>query len=312
MQHGLTRLFVCRKGRLPRTSQFVAGTGAPPRPAMQDGRMFSAPAADTFMGAWVSRDWIKEMRDYPAAPSSAAEVYEVHKQIAGHELAAALGGLGGYKVGAPGVEGEVVWYAPLFRSFFVPEIEGKKTTFSISGVNAHQVEPELVVVLSEDLPAKRDLSAHSADDVWSAVGHVHLAIEVCGSRATQDVKSAQTRLAVFADSLNAGGLVLGKRLEKDSVSPADLAKMSTSLFRNAAEVARGGGGKVFPGEGTGPIDALCFVANHLNHRGLMLRKGMAVATGQTCMTRDFIVGDDIMAHFGEAGALGFVRVRLAP
>jgi 2-keto-4-pentenoate hydratase len=53
--------------------------------------------------------------------------------------------------------------------------------------------------------------------------------------------------------------------------------------------------------GGGPVQAVTFLANHLNARGMDLMEGHFIATGQTCIYRDVAVGDRIVAEFKSWG-----------
>jgi len=78
------------------------------------------------------------------------------------------------------------------------------------------------------------------------------------------------------------------------------------LSVNGLQAAEGSGAACPEG---GPVQALAWLANHLNGRGLALLKGQLVATGQTCNTREFGVGDRILATFK---GLGSVEMSVAP
>ena len=264
-------------------------------------------AADVLVSAWATRRWITELADYPAAPSNVGDLYVVHLEMARHPLAeSALGGLAGYKIGAVGAEGQPCIYAPLFRRFVVDEADCCSTggALTSSSVQMHQVEPEITLLLGEDLNAKADGSPHSASDVWAAVKEVALSIECCGQRGSAEVMAQQPRLGKFQDALAAGGLVLGRRLLPNkerggvSVSVESLASCSTELLINGKVVATGSAGNCPAG---GPVEATVFLANELNRRGLALQRGQVVATGQTCMSREFAVGDTVEARFVELG-----------
>eukprot|EP00747_Dinoflagellata_sp_TGD_P083972 gnl/TRDRNA2_/TRDRNA2_162329_c0_seq2.p1 gnl/TRDRNA2_/TRDRNA2_162329_c0~~gnl/TRDRNA2_/TRDRNA2_162329_c0_seq2.p1 ORF type:complete len:263 (+),score=49.72 gnl/TRDRNA2_/TRDRNA2_162329_c0_seq2:67-789(+) len=227
------------------------------------------------------------------------ELYAVHAAVADHPLAKSdLGGLAGWKVGAVGALGQPCIYAPLFRRFIVSEADSKALT--ASSVQMHQVEPEFVLTLREDLEMRPDRQPHRPADVWAALESIALGIECCGQRGAADVMAAQTPLGRFQDVLAAGGLVIGQSLPMDGVTPAGLSECVTTLSVNGKVVARGAGDKCPEG---GPVEATAFLANALNLRGLALRKGHVVATGQTCMTREFAVGDKIGADFIGMGSV---------
>lgn len=259
-------------------------------------------AADIFMKAWSSRQWIVEREKYPAAPKDVDELYQVHLAMQEHAAASELGGHGGYKIGAVGQLGEACFYAPLFRNFFV-DAPGK---LSAASCQVHQIEPEFGMLLGADLAPRSDSAPHSAQDALAAVDSVALCIEFCGRRASAEITAEQQPLGKFADLLMAGGVLLGPRLPAAGLDAAALSGCATSLAVNGKELITGSGAACPEG---GPAQSLAWLANHLNRRGLALQKGQLVITGATCITRDFKAGDTILAKFA---GLGEVETTLEP
>ena len=171
----------------------------------------STQAADKFIKAWASKQWISNPSDFSPPPASVAEMYETHLAI--QSAAEQFGGLGGYKIGAVGAEGEPCLYGPLFSNFIV-EAAGRPNAspLSASSINLFQIEPEFALVMGEDVKPRADGLPHSADDVWAAVASVVLCIECCGRRGTKEVAATiPNKLGRFNDALCAGGVVLGER-----------------------------------------------------------------------------------------------------
>ena len=122
----------------------------------------AAVRAEAFVRAWRTRQWLSTA-EYPAAPASVGELYETHLQIAQHDyVASEFGGLGGWKLGAIGAEGEPCIYAPLFKRFLVPE---PGESLSAAAIQLFQIEPEVGVVLGQDLPARADGAPRSVEEV---------------------------------------------------------------------------------------------------------------------------------------------------
>lgn len=263
----------------------------------------AAERAEVLLQAWVDKRWITEPCRYPSAPKDIPELYDTHLHMQRHVLASSLGGHGGYKIGAKGALGETCIYAPLFSDFFVDE---PAADLSSGSYQLHQVEPEFGLELSSDLPAPADGSAHTAESVWQAVESVVLCIECCGRRGSAELTAAQEPLGKFADFLMAGAVVRGLRLPASSVAPASLNSCEVSLQANGVEICSGAGAEC---PGGGPAEALAWLANHANERGLALHKGQLVITGATCITRDIKVGDRITAVFQ---GLGTVEAELKP
>ena len=256
----------------------------------------SQTAAETFVQSWVTGRSLSP-ETFPKPPRDVAELYETHKAIAEHPMVAShLGGHAGYKLGAPGGAGEPSIYGPLFGNYVVP---APGSNLSCVAINFWQLELAYGIVMGEDLPARTDGEPHSVESVWVAVQDVILCIECCGRRVTIEAYAGSTDLGRFADTLFSGGVVLGDRLSAESLKPDDLLA-ATELFVNCELLAQGSGEKCLYG---GPVQALTWLANHLNGRGLCLKKGQLVITGQTCMTQAVKVGDGVKATFGEFGTL---------
>ena len=259
---------------------------------------FAQTAAETFVKAWVTGERLSTL---PPAPASVREMYETHRAIQEHPLVAdRLGGHGGYKLGAIGAEGEACISAPLFGGYLV-NAPGSKLSSGV--IQMWQIEPEIGVIMGSDLPVRTDGLPHAVDAVWAAVDQVVLCIECCGKRGIPESYAASTKLGSFADTLSSGGVVLGPRLAASGVSIDDVQSCASKLMVNDELVADGSGAATPEG---GPAQALTWLANHLNSRGLSLARGQLIATGQMCNTQTVKPGDRIRASFGELGSCEMV------
>lgn len=260
-------------------------------------------AAETFLTAWVGKCWISDSADYPAAPKNVAELYEIYLSLERHPLAERLGGLGGYKLGAIGAEGEACLYAPLFKKFLLDASVGP-VEISVGELQMFNVEAEIGVILGADIPATADGRPHTKEDVWASVESVRPCIECCGRRATPSVAdSVASSLGKMADCLSAGGVVFGGAVDPKSSA---WASCKCSLEVAGSTVAEGSGAECPLG---GPQEALTYLANHLNTRGLSLKKGQFVITGATCKSKAFAIGDLVAA---DISSLGRVEAKMAP
>jgi len=178
-------------------------------------------------------------------------------------------------------------------------VEAPGAALSAAAIRLWQVEPEFAIVLGRDLPTQPDGRPHSVSDAWAAVHQVVLCIECCGKRGRPEAYEASTKLGSYSDTLSSGGVVLGPRLDASALTSDDLRGAAT-LSVNGAPAAKGSGAAA---PGGGPVEALAWLANHLNGRGLELRAGQLVATGQTCSTKAVRVGDRLRADFGGLGSL---------
>eukprot|EP00931_Biecheleriopsis_adriatica_P116964 TRINITY_DN92539_c0_g1_i1.p1 TRINITY_DN92539_c0_g1~~TRINITY_DN92539_c0_g1_i1.p1 ORF type:complete len:265 (+),score=30.73 TRINITY_DN92539_c0_g1_i1:66-860(+) len=253
-------------------------------------------AADVFMKAWSEKHWISNPAEYPPAPGNVADLYEVFLAIERHPLAEQFGGLGGYKMGAIGAEGEPCIYAPLFKHFLVDAASGP-ANISVDLYQLFMLEAEIGVIMGADLPSRPDGKPHSQQDVWAAVESVRPCIECCGRRASPDVVGGlNSALAKMADCLSAGGVVFGAACDPQGVASWSA---SSSMLEVAGQTVTEGSGAACPLGG--PQEALTYLANHLNSRGLSLKKGQLIITGMTCKSPDFAAGDKIAASFSTLG-----------
>jgi len=253
-------------------------------------------AADVFVGAWVERRRIPASA-FPGAPESLREVYDVHQAIQEHPLVASiLGGHAGYKLGAVGALGETCIYAPLFGSYLLP---APGASLSAEAIQMWQIEPEVGLVIGADLPPRTE-GVYDLAAVWAAVSEVALCIECCGKRGTPDAYAASTKLGEYADTLSSGGVVIGARHSTAGLTIESVRSCATQLFVNDVCVAKGSATKTPDG---GPIEALVWLANHLSGRGLGLKAGDFIATGQTCNTKAFKAGDRVKATFDGLGSV---------
>ena len=107
-----------------------------------------------------------------------------------------------------------------------------------------------------------------------------------------------TPLGRFSDLLSAGGVVVGKKFLAKEMELTALSNCEVGVSVNGKHVLNGSG-SVLPGGCV--AEAVTFLANHLNSRGLSLIKGQLVATGQTCILKDIKAGDVVTANFAGLG-----------
>lgn len=253
------------------------------------------------MHAWISGARLNQL---PPPPNDAEELFATQQAIAEHPLIEErLGGLGGYKLGgAFAVAGEPCLWAPLFQHFICSE-PGKKLSSRTIGLAA--IEPEVAVIIGRDLLPRADGRPHSVDDVWKAVDRVALIFEVCGKRLTPAACEGAPKIGTLADTLSSGGIVIGTSwaMSERKLSSNDVSKIEVELIVNGAKVAEGSTSLCPMG---GPAEAVTYLANHLNARGMRLKQGELVATGQACNTKKLAVGDVIQATFKGLGSIEMV------
>eukprot|EP00240_Pyramimonas_obovata_P016087 CAMPEP_0118924632 /NCGR_PEP_ID=MMETSP1169-20130426/2681_1 /TAXON_ID=36882 /ORGANISM="Pyramimonas obovata, Strain CCMP722" /LENGTH=267 /DNA_ID=CAMNT_0006865763 /DNA_START=123 /DNA_END=926 /DNA_ORIENTATION=- len=258
-------------------------------------------AGEILVTAWAEGKWLRESSEFPNC-SSVDAMYATHLAMQTHPIAtSALGGHAGYKTGGVNaIEGQPCLYGPLFGRFVV---DHNQESLSKAAINAHQLEPEIIAIMGQDLPSRADGKPYTLEEVLTAVDSFALGIEINGRRATAALASDLPKLSVLSDALNAGGVVLGPRLSPQSLQLDELSQCETEILVNGKSVAKGSTSACPQG---GPAHALEWLANHLNSRGLVLQKGMVVATGQTCASKDYFPGDQIVCKFGKLGQVEMV------
>jgi len=128
-------------------------------------------------------------------PASEADAYEIQRLTM-----AALGPIGGWKVGAAG-PAAAPNCAPMPRS----GLHTGPAQLPDDGFTTRDIESEMAFVLRQDLPV-RD-TPYTREEVAAAIAHCHPGIEVVQSRFA-DPDAAGT-LSVLADLIRHGAYVLG-------------------------------------------------------------------------------------------------------
>lgn len=180
------------------------------------------------------------------------------------ELAAALGGIGGWKVGAASPTAEP-GCSPLPAAGIVPSGHAfPRGAFRLNGLEA-----ELAFTLARDLPPRA--APYTEAEVLAALRSVHPVIEIVDSRFA-DMRAVDP-LSALADFASHGALAVGAgraaalRIDQTR-QPVTLASGGATLY---AGVGGNAAGDVFR--------LLAWLANHAAGRCGGLRAGQIVTTG---------------------------------
>jgi 2-keto-4-pentenoate hydratase len=192
-------------------------------------------------------------------PTDDAEVEAIQERTA-----AALGGIGGWKVGAANPEA-VPGHAPMPRR----GLHESPATLAATDFFFVGLEAEIAFRFAKSLPATA--APFSIDDVLGAIGSVHAGIEIVDSRYSNwRTRGAREQAA---DLGNHGAYVLG---------PAGAAPVSVDQTRQVAELWIDGACKVTTvgGNTAGNVQRLLhWLANHCARRGLPIVAGDIVTSG---------------------------------
>lgn len=216
-------------------------------------------------------------------PSDIAGAYAIQDAVA-----AVLGPVGGWKVGAKGPDQEPSC-APMPASL----IRAAPCKVAPPLLGQSGIEAEIAVRFARDLPL-RD-TAYTREEVVAAIGSIHPAIEIVTYRLADT--PSQPPLAVAADSLGNGGFLYGEgRSEHIEI---DQTQQPVVLTINGEKVAERTGGNV-----AGDIfRLLTWLANHVAHRSGGLRAGQFVTTG-TCTGLIYAdAGSEVIAEFPGLGSV---------
>lgn len=146
------------------------------------------------------------------------------------------------------------------------------------------VEFEVAVVMGTDLAPGS--GPHTRDSVLAAVARCHPAFELVEDR-NADYSALNPFDLVSENAWNAA-VVLGEGIE--SWRDLDLENAPTRLELNGNPAGEGKTGDALGH----PMEALAFLANHLNDRGRTLRAGEFVMTGSSIVTQFPEAGDELV------------------
>jgi 2-keto-4-pentenoate hydratase len=193
------------------------------------------------------------------APQTAEDAYLVQ-----NETVAALGPVGAWKV-QPLPETGQPFASPILASRIINNGAAVQTAdFPSLGI-----EVEIAVVLNRDLPARSD--GYAAADMQSAIGSMHLALELLASRFIDRKQVPQ--LTGIADLQHSGGVVLGAAMAAGTMP--EFGQQAIRLKIDGAEVAATQGNATT----ANVLASLAWLANHAAARGLPLKAGDIVITG---------------------------------
>ena len=214
-------------------------------------------------------------------------------------ILARLGGIGGYKLGATIAQVRATLGLP--RAFFGPtpasRIFADGAEIPAAVARQRGVESEYAFRLARDL---MDADAGlDAAGLRAAIGSVHAAIEVPGSRFAG--LGAHGGFALVADAGAVGSLVVGGG--QPLGDPARLDDAPVILEIEGQEPVRGGGA-IIDGGPFGPL--LGFVRSALA-RGYALKAGQVIVSGSCTGYVEVPVGRRVTAHFPALGTSASLR-----
>ncbi len=202
----------------------------------------------------------------------------------------------GWKIGATSAAAREILGAPEPFAGRVYSILRSGAVLSSDDVLGEpRIEGEFAFTLGADLgPAACDRAA-----VAAAIANVCPAIEVVGGRYANMFGVPLSCLA--ADAGTNGLLVLGDPAE--GVDYETLPNATATMTANGEVIGQGTGADVHGG----PLNALCWLVDHLAARGIGLRAGQVVTTGTATQLGDFPAGSTAVADLAGVGSVSVSR-----
>lgn len=247
-------------------------------------------AATLLWDAWQQGSRIRSLPE-DCRPRDRAEGYAIQAELvrlAGQRAA-------GWKIAATSVAGQrhINVDGPLAGPLLANRVVGAGSTIDLRGNRMRLAEAEFAFRMAAPLPPRG--APYMIDDVQSATGSVHPAIEVPDSRY-EDV-TAVGAPQLIADAACAWCASVGERAFGDW-RDRDLDAHTVIVFKDGHVVAEGRGSNV-----GGPLRALTWVANELAVYGGGLRAGDLVITGTCVEPVPIAPGERLRVDFGELGAI---------
>lgn len=233
----------------------------------------------------------------PVRPQTRAEGYAIQAAVAACEPAASVG----WKIAATNVAGQkhIGVDEPLAGRLYASRTHAPGRPVAMFGNRMAVAEPEFCFRMSRAIAGRAPGGAWTVDEVASAVGALHLAIEFPNSRFEDFARAGAAQL--IADNACAHETVIGPAVSADWRA-MDLAEVSVSIATGAAR--HEGVGRAVLG---GPLVALTWLVNALAGMGVALEAGQYVITGTAAVPLAVRAGDVVVAEFA---GLGEVEVGL--
>lgn len=155
-----------------------------------------------------------------------------------------------------------------------------------------EFECEIAFTFARDLPARAQ--PYTQDEVAAAIGATRPSVELLAPRFAEP-QTAGERLAVLADGLGCGALLLGTPMA--GFQEVDCAAQPVQVLADGAVVLERTGGNA----ARRLLPLVCWLANHLAQRGQALRAGQTVTTGSWTGQRPWGATRELRVAFAGIG-----------
>lgn len=217
------------------------------------------------------------------------------------------GETGGWKVGRipPALESQFAsdrLAGPIFRDSIRRTASEDSIELPVYAGGFAAVEAEYVAVIAQDAPAGK--KTWEIDEARGMIADLRIGLEVASSplAAINDLGPAVTA----SDFGNNAGLIVGP-----SIRDWPTRELDTMTCETWVDGRKAGEGGAFTLTG-GPIRSVQFILELTAARGLPLRAGDLIATGQTTGIHDIAPGQMAQIRFGKDGALSLRATAYRP
>jgi 2-keto-4-pentenoate hydratase len=228
-------------------------------------------------------------------PRTVDEAYDCQAVVATTWLERYGGEVAGYKVACtnPIAQQQLGVDGPFFGRLLSPFVMSSPARVKADQFFMRVVEAEFAFRMASDLPPMA--TPRTRDEVAEAVECVLPAIEIVDSR--YDDWESMGAVSLIADNACNGAWVRGSALQ--DWRGFDLASQPVQVYVNGALTRQGSGAAVLGH----PLNALQWLVNKLNSRGITVRAGQYMTTGVVSEVYMAEAGDRILADFGPVGSV---------
>jgi 2-keto-4-pentenoate hydratase len=233
------------------------------------------------------------------APPDAAAAYRVQDALVAQWLRERKTTLRGYKIAltTPAMRAMLGFHDSIPGRLLADQIVPSGGSVAAQDYGRLIVEFEIAFEMAHDLPDRP--TPWTGEALLDCVACAYPALEIADDRGADYTTMQAAILTLAADNAWNQGLVLG----------APVKDLSFGFLRDVQGIATISGREV--GRGTGkdvlghPLDALAWLANHLQARGMQLKQGELVTTGSLVKSQFPVAGDHV---FFSMPGLGDVEV----
>ena len=228
-------------------------------------------------------------------PMTIDEGYRIQRELVPHLCAHFGGDVIGYKIACTNEIARRLLHAdhPFYGHLLAGTTHSSGARLDPSQFFMRVMEAEFAFQMARDLPPTS--APRSREEVEDAIAGVLPGIEIVDSRF--DDWTTVGIPSLIADNDCHGAWIKGALVP--NCQSMDLAAQSVNLFVNGTLKQTGSGAAVLGR----PLNALLWLVNAMNERGLGLKAGQYVTTGVTTDIYMAAPGDHVQADFGQVGAV---------